>query len=223
MKYVFVIPARGGSKRLPRKNVLLFKNKPLIAHTILYALDEIPNVPIYVSTDNEEIASISKTYHAEVICRPTKLANDISTTAAAVKHAAQYLINKCVDYDYIILLQATNPLRPKNMLKEAIAIIDTQQCDSLATYSYCNRKLLRINAGKLEPVNYYFGQRSQDMEKYLYENGLLYIISREQALNEKVQDRNTYPLIVNHPYGEVDIDTEEDFKIADLYYDLYHA
>ena len=215
MKYVALIPARGGSKRLPRKNVLPLASKPLIAHSIDYAKNE--NIPVYVSTDDEEIINISKEYGAEIIERPAELATDTATTASVLKHAAEYLIKNRVEFDYIILLQATNPLRPKGMIQDAIKIVEEQNPTSLMGVNPIIRKQGRITDNRFEPVNYYFGQRSQDMEVWYYENGLLYFTSKEKCLEGVVMTPDAYPFVVDHIYGEIDIDTLDDFRKAEFF------
>lgn len=215
MKYIALIPARGGSKRLPRKNVLPLAGKPLIAHSIDYA--KIANLPVYVSTDDDEIMRISIEFGAEVIKRPDEYATDTATTAAVLKHAAEYLIQRGVEFDYIILLQATNPLRPKGMLQEAIEIVEMKHPNSLMGVNPIIRKQGRIVQNRFEPVNYYFGQRSQDMEVWYYENGLLYITSKEKCLEGVVMTPDSYPFIVEHIYGEIDVDTMDDFRKAEFF------
>lgn len=222
MKVVTLIPARGGSKRLPRKNVLPFMGKPLITHSILYPKNELgEDTLVFVSTDDEEIADISSQFGAQVIMRPAELASDTASSAVVVKHAAEWLISNNMDFDYMVLLQATNPLRPKGMLNECISILEEKKCSSLVTYSDSHKKLLRKNGETMEPVNYYFGQRSQDMEKFYFENGLLYAMSRESCLKGVIQEPNSFPMIIDHPFGECDIDTLEDFKLAEIYYQIY--
>lgn len=215
MKYIVLIPARGGSKRLPRKNVLPLAGKPLIAHSIEYAKNE--GIPVYVSTDDEEIKDISAQYGAEIIDRPEELASDFATTASVLKHTAEYLMDKGVEFDYVILLQATNPLRPSGMLKNAITVIEEERPASLMGVNPILRKQGRIVNNHFEPVNYHFGQRSQDMEIWYYENGLLYITSKQKCLEGVVMTPDAIPYIVDHIYGEIDIDTIDDFKKAEFF------
>lgn len=221
MKYVVVITARGGSKRLPRKNILNFMGVPLLAHSIQYAQSEIPEVPIFVSTDSEEIANISHFYGAQVIERPEILANDNAKSSDVIKHAANYLKKEGVPCDCIILLQPTNPLRPRGFLIDAMREFERVRPRSLVSYSPSHLKLLKKIGMEMIPVNYEFGQRSQDMELLYYENGLLYLISLESALLGEIQTPTSYPYIIDHPYAEVDIDTLQDFKLAEMYYKMY--
>lgn len=117
MKTIAIIPARGGSIRLPQKNILQLGGIPLIARSILYAqanskiIDE-----IYVSTDDKQIKEIALQYGAKVIDRPRKLSGDFEPTVSALQHVLE---NIDAAVEKVILLQPTNPLRPLNLLKEA--------------------------------------------------------------------------------------------------------
>lgn len=221
MKYITIIPARGGSKRFPGKNTHALKGSPLICHSIEYSLDNPKILGTYVSTDADDIKRISSAAGAEIIDRPAEFAGDHATTASAMKHAVQYLIDKGVEFDYVVLLQATNPLRPKHLLDDAIEIIEKGENDSLFTVNRSEKKLGKIIDGKFVPWNYKFGMRSQDMEPLYYENGLLYITKKELLLQEIIEGPNAYPLVVNHPFGEVDIDTVEDFHYAEYMINQY--
>ena len=214
MKYITIIPARGGSKRFPGKNTHILNGKPLICHSIEYSLQNARVSGTYVSTDAEDIKSISRVAGAEIIDRPDELAGDYATSASVMQHAVKSLIEKGVDFDYVILLQATNPLRPKGILDKALSIIEKTGATSLFTVTKSEKKLGKIIDGKFTPWNYTFGMRSQDMEPLYYENGLLYITSKELLLEGIIEGKDAYPLVVAHPYGEVDIDTKEDFEYA---------
>ena len=215
MKYITIIPARGGSKRFPGKNTHKLNGLPLICHSIEYSLKNDNVVGTYVSTDAEDIKRISIETGAQVIDRPAEFAGDHATTASAMKNAVQCIMSKGVAFDYVVLLQATNPLRPKNLLNEAIDIIEKYGYKSLFTVSRSEKKLGKIIDGKFVPWNYTFGMRSQDMDPLYYENGLLYITSKELLLQEIIEGKDAYPMVVDHPYGEVDIDTIEDFHYAE--------
>jgi CMP-N-acetylneuraminic acid synthetase len=208
---IAIIPARGGSKRLPNKNIKLLGSLPLIAHSIKFA-QENGIEKIVVSTDDDAIKKIAIDYGAEVILRPAELAIDTSPTIDALKHVIQSIPE---DFDTIILLQPTNPLRPKNLLEDALKIMKEQNYDSLMSVSRNHQKFGKISKNKFLPFNYEFGQSSQDLEPLFFENGLLYITNSESILNGEILAGNNFTLIVNHPYSQVDIDTEEDFKFAE--------
>lgn len=220
-KYISIIPARGGSKRFPGKNIRKLKNIPLISYSIDYSLESFLITGTYVSTDDEDIKNISRVAGAQIIDRPVEFAGDYATTASAMKHAVLYLMDKGVDFDFVVLLQATNPLRPTGLLNEAIDIIEKGENDSLFTVNRSEKKLGKIIDGKFVPWNYKFGQRSQDLDPLYYENGLLYITRKDLLLQEIIEGPTAYPLVVEHPFGEVDIDTVEDFRYAEYMLNQY--
>jgi CMP-N-acetylneuraminic acid synthetase len=219
MNNIIIIPARGNSKRLPKKNIMLFNAKPLIAHSIEYAKQNSDIVSeIYVSTDNNDIKQIALQYGAKVVDRPIDISGDTATTVLALKHVIE---NLDTQYENVILLQPTNPLRPKHLLKEAYNKFLKGDYNSLMTVSRIKNKLGKIIDNKFVPINYKIGQRSQDLEPLYAENGLLYITKTRLILEEKILGDNNYPFVINHPYAKVDIDTEEDFKFAKYILDNY--
>lgn len=212
MKTIAIIPARGGSKRLPEKNIKLLDGLPLIAHSILFAKSNSDIISeIYVSTDDEKIKEIAIQYGAKVINRPTELSGDLEPTVSALKHVLSTIEN----VENIVLLQATNPLRPKGLLKEAFGFFQNNNCDSLFTVTRNHQKLGKIVNDKFTPFNYEIGQRSQDLEPLYYENGLLYISKAKLILENIIISENAFPLQVNHLFAAVDIDTQEDFDYAE--------
>lgn len=217
MKYVLLIPARGESKRFPGKNLYPLCGKPLLAHSILYSQRVLPDTEVYVSTDSEEIAAVAREYGAGVIERPAELSGDLSTSDSALQHAAIELLSQGKEFDYMILLQATNPLRPEGMMEEALQVIESGKYDSLFSVTPLVRKLGRLVDGKFVPWNFVFGQRSQDMEPLYFENGLLYISHRDLILNGRIRGDSLYSLIVDHPFGSLDIDIREDFDLVEYY------
>ena len=138
-----------------------------------------------------------------------------------MKHAVEYLLKRGFDFDYVILLQATNPLRPKSLLNDAIDIIEQGNNDSLFTVTKSEKKLGKIINNVFVPWNYKFGQRSQDLDPLYYENGLLYISSKDLLLNEIIEGPTAFPMVVNHPFSTADIDTKEDFLYAKYLIETY--
>lgn len=221
MKVIVVIPARGGSKRLPRKNILPLKNIPLINYSINYAKEELPDVKVYMSSDDKEIKEVSAQAGAIVIDRPLELSGDFVSTAAVLTHASKTLKSVGEDYDYMVLLQATNPLRPKGMLIEALNIIEHEHLNSLFTVSRLDRKLGRIRDNHFLPWNYKIGQRSQDLEPLFYENGLLYITSKDLIDKGVIFNSDSYPMVIDHEFATVDIDSMSDFERAEYILNKY--
>jgi len=219
MKTIAIIPARGGSKRLANKNIHSFGGIPLIAHSILFAqknkaiIDE-----IYVSTNDAAIKEIAQQYGALVIDRPHSLSGDIEPTASALK---QVLESINTEVDNVLLLQPSNPLRPANLLEEAFRIFENGKYDSLFTVSRNHQKFGKIVNTKFHPFNYEIGQRSQDLEPLYFENGLLYISKASLILKNKIISDTAFPLVVYHPFSQVDIDTQEDLDYAEYLYTKY--
>lgn len=221
MRYIAIIPARGGSKRFPRKNIQGFLGKPLIVHSIDYAKSCELIDGVFVSTDDDEIKQVSLQVGACVIDRPVELASDQTSTAEVLRHAVLHLIRQGVAFDDVVLLQPTNPLRPQNLIREAIEKMEQLHLDSLMTVSRSEQKLGKIINDKFVPWNYTFGQRCQDLSPLYYENGLLYITSKELLVHGVVMNENTYPLVVVHPFGGVDIDTINDMIYAEYLAKIY--
>jgi len=212
MKTIVIIPARGGSKRLSNKNVLSLGGIPLMVHSILYAQANSDIVDeIYVSTDDATIKRIALEYGAKVIDRPESLSGDLEPTASALKHVLESVGTEVED---VILLQATNPLRPQNLLAAAFESYEKGNYDSLFTVSRNHQKLGKIVENKFEPFNYTIGQRSQDLEPLFFENGLLYITSSALIMEGIIISKNAFPFEVNSIFANVDIDTEEDLMYA---------
>ena len=211
MKTIAIIPARGHSKRLPNKNVKLLAGIPLLVHSINYAKEHNFIDAIYVSTDNEDIKNIALEHGALVIDRPHELSGDLELTVTALKHVLESIDDAI---ENIILLQPTNPLRPKHLLTEAFQLYKGNAYDSLFTVSRNHQKLGTIEKGIFKPFNYSIGQRSQDLEPLYFENGLLYITKTTHILNNQIITENAFPLIVDHLFASIDIDTQEDFEYA---------
>jgi len=210
-KNLVIIPARGGSKRLPLKNTKLLGEIPLIVHSINYAKENGMD-HIIVTTDDIYIKKIAIDAGVRVIDRPSHLASDISPTVDSLKHVLE---NISESYEIVVLLQPTNPLRPKDLLKNAIKVFENGSFDSLMTVSRDKHKLGKIINNRFLPFNYKKGQRSQDLEPLYFENGLLYLTKVQTVLKGEIIGENNFPYIVNDPYSRVDIDTEFDFEYAE--------
>ncbi|MFT5963708.1 MAG: CMP-N-acetylneuraminic acid synthetase [Flavobacterium sp.] len=219
MKNIAIIPARGGSKRIPEKNIQLLGSLPLLVHSIQYALanSEIIDA-VYVSTDDETIKAIALAHGAKIIDRPSSLSGDMEPTVTALKHVLECIE---VDVENVILLQCTNPLRPDNLLKEAFKVYQRAKCDSLFTVTRNHEKLGKIIENKFLPFNYSIGQRSQDLEPLYFENGLLYISNAEVIRKGKIFSKNSMPFEVNHIFARVDIDTLQDLEYAEYLYQKF--
>lgn len=224
MKYIAVIPARGGSKRLPGKNIKEFCGKPLIYYSIVSAIRCKSIDSVFVSTDDLEIAEVATRYGAEVIIRPDSLSTDTSTTSSVLCHVLNHLDALGFNPEAIVTLQVTNPLRSINLIENAIKIFEEKKdsIDSVITVSENKHKLGKILNGYFKPFFYNLEQRSQDIEKLYFENGLLYITKSVIVLqNESVFGDKVHPFITDNIFGMIDIDTLSDFELGELVFEKY--
>jgi N-acylneuraminate cytidylyltransferase len=215
---VAIIPARGGSKRLPRKNILPFAGVPLLVHSIRQAKVVHLIARTIVSTDDVEIATIAERAGAQVIMRPAELSHDHATTASALRHVLGVLAAKGERADVVVTLQPNCPLRPPALLRRAIALFLKETPDSVVSVTESRHKLGAVRGGYFEP-QYKTGMRSQDMNAQFYENGIVYvsradmIAEREDLFGERMLALETEPL-----YALGDIDTPLDFEVAEFLY-----
>ena len=218
--FLAIIPARGGSKRLPRKNILDLAGKPLIAWTIEAGVKNKYIDKVAVTSDDDEILEISKHYGAEIIKRPEALASDTATTFDAIKHAIDHL----EAYDYIVLLQPTSPLRNFSHINESIERLYTKNADAIISVCEMDHNPLWSNTLPGDGNMSHFlrdeikNKRSQDLEKYYRINGAIYICKTEKLLHEKsffLHD-NIFSYIMDRE-SSIDIDEKIDFELAHLY------
>ncbi len=222
MDILTIIPARGGSKGVPRKNIKLIDGKPLIAHSIESAIKSKLINKIVVSTDNTIIAQISKKYNAEILMRPKKLAKDDSLTIDVITHTLDSLKKeKGFIADLLVLLQPTSPLRTSKDIDNAIKLFLDNYCDSIISVSelehspYWSLKLknsyLKPNFGKE-----YFKKRRQDLPTLYSPNGAIFISTPQYLKKHKTfYSEKTIPYIMPAERS-IDIDTELDFKLAEI-------
>ena len=211
-KYLAIILARGGSKRLPRKNLRNLNGKPLIAHTILSALKCKYLDEVIVSSDNKEILEASKKYGAKIIKRPKYLANDKAKSFDALKHA----IENTLIFDYVVLLQPTSPLRNEKHIYDAINLLEKKNADAII--SVCKIEYNPYGSNIL-PKNFsmqnFLNKRSSEFKNYYRLNGAIYICKINHFLKEKSLFLKNNIYAFEMPREEsIDIDTEIDFKIA---------
>ena len=215
--FLAIIPARGGSKRLPRKNLLDLCGKPLIAWSIEAALKSKYISKVIVSSDDEEILNIAKEYKADFIKRPDELASDTATTFDALKHT----LGNVGKYDYVVLLQPTSPLRSEKHIDEAIELLEEKSADAIISVCEMEHSPLWCNIldENLDMSNFLrdevLNKRSQDLPKYYRLNGAIYICKTEELLENKgfFIRENIFAFKMNKE-NSIDIDEEIDFIIA---------
>ena len=219
-KILSIIPARGGSKDIKRKNIKSLAGNPLIAYTIEASLKSNFIDRTIVSTEDEEIAKIAEKYGSEVIKRPKELAEDKTHTIDVVLHVLDLLNKRGCNFDIIILLQPTSPLRTIKDIRDALETFLENDCESVV--SVCKKKNIfwsfEVANGYLKPIcdRDYLKKRRQDLNYIYAPNGAIYI-STPQNLRKY---RSFYPSKII-PYvmpveRSIDIDNEIDFMLAEL-------
>ena len=218
-KIIAIIPARGGSKGIPNKNIYPICQKPLIAYTIEAAKKSKYIDNVVVSTDSEKISEVSKQYGAKVpFLRPDILASDTAKTIDVLIDALDRLQKNNEKYHTLVLLQPTSPLRSTEDIDSAIELFFANECESLVSVSEVkiNPVLIRkIVDGKACPIlNQSSTVRRQDFEKYYRVNGAIYINKIDKLTGQTSLNDNSLAFIMPSSRS-LDIDTPDDIKEAE--------
>ena len=224
---IAIIPARGGSKRIPKKNIKDFFGKPLIAYSIEVALKSNLFEKVIVTTDDAEIAKIVKEYGAEVpFIRPKELSDDFTGTTDVVNHAVDFLENQGEDYEYICTIYATAPFLQEQYLIEGYEAL--QKSDAVNAFSSTSMPFPIQRTFKLDDngrckmfTSEHYMTRSQDLEEAYQDAGQFYWTNRErqnQSDNTVVFSDISIPIILPRHLVQ-DIDTLEDWKRAEYMYE----
>jgi pseudaminic acid cytidylyltransferase len=227
MSILCVIPARGGSKRIPGKNIKSFLGKPIIAYSIESAIASGIFDEVMVSTESEKIAELAKKYGASIpFLRSVANSDDYTGLAVVLQEVLkEYEIRGSV-FDFVCCILPTAPFITEKKLQDAYGLILTNEYDcvfSVTEYSYPIQRSLKIDDGFIKmnwPEN--INTRSQDLNKNFHDAGQLYII-HSKTLKDKGRlftDRSGCLILSNLEIQ--DIDTEEDWKLAEMKYKLIH-
>ena len=220
---VALIPARGGSKRIPRKNIKTFCGKPMIAWSIEAAFASGCFDRVIVSTDDAEIASIARDCHAEVpFMRKRSLSDDHTTTTAVVIDFIEWFqTNESQSLEWVCCLYATAPFVQADVLRRGLELVTKSDADYLfpvTNYSFPIQRAVRINqAGRVEMFEpKHFNTRSQDLEEAYHDAGQFYWGRTSAWLRSQVIfGPNSIPMPLPRSMVQ-DIDTEEDWNIAEM-------
>lgn len=219
--FLAIIPARGGSKRLPNKNILDFNGQPLISYTIQAALKSKYITKTIVSSDNDTILEIAKQYGSEILKRPGEFASDTATSFEVIQHT---LSQESTSYDYIILLQPTSPLREAKHIDEAISLLMDKNADAVISTCEVDHPIqwnmpLNEDLDLSTFVKNIDTRRSQEQQKHYRLNGAIYITKQEKLLEKEsfFLEKNIYAYIMDKK-SSIDIDDLFDFKIAKLFH-----
>lgn len=214
---IAIIPARGGSKGVPKKNIRPLAGKPLIAWTIEAALRSSVVDRVAVSTDSEEIADVARAYGAEAIIRPRELAEDWSPSEDALLHTLQ-VVGGIDRFEAIIFLQATSPLRTYIHIDEAVTLFRESKADSLLSVNPFHVFLWEEHRGLAESVLFDYNHRPmrQEMTSHFQENGAIYVFKPEILLKRRNRLGGKIVLYKMPEQASLDIDTEMDMIIAEV-------
>ena len=215
---VAVIPARGGSKGLPKKNLVELCGKPLLAWSVMQAKAAESVDSVWVSSDSEEILEVAVAYGAGTIQRPDRFSGDRATSESAWLHAMDWLEEEGISLGRVVAMQATSPLREPHDLDEALQAFETEAYDSLLSVTEIDDFFMWAldSDGQLKSVNHDYRnrQRRQAIEKRYLENGSFYIfrpsILREH--NNRLGGRIGMHVMAKHKMFQ--IDTAEDVRLC---------
>lgn len=218
MKILYVIPARGGSKGIPRKNIKPLNGKPLIYYTIDVARQLTTDENICVTTDDDEIIDVVESYGLKVpFKRPEYLATDTATTNAVLLHAINFYEEKGDFYDVVILLQPTSPLRKTSHVKEALSIYnDSLDMVVSVKESHVASVICSENEyGFLELCFNKSGKRRQDLKSYFEYNGAVYIINIKRLKEVGLSGFTKTKKYIMEEISSFDIDIPLDWVIVE--------
>jgi len=220
-KILAIIPARGGSKRIPKKNIKEFSGKPMIAWPILELKSSNLFCDILVSSDDQEIREIATAFEAIApFSRPRNLSDDFTGTSAVTKHALEWYIENKIKPDLVVTVYPTAVFLSKNDLKKALKLREKSGSEivfSATEYAFPIQRAFFVNEKQeiqmFEPEKY--SERSQDLQKAYHDAGQFYLATTKAVLDETQAFSNySSPLIIPR-YRAVDIDTKEDFELAE--------
>lgn len=221
-----VIPARGGSKRIPRKNIRIFKGKPMIAWSIEAALNSKCFDRILVSTDDPEIAEVARTAGAETpFMRPSELSGDYTGTIPVIAHAIEWGLQNGISASEICCIYATAPFIRTSDICIGYELMMKRKSDyafPVVSYPAPIQRAVKVSGdGRIAMFNpELYATRSQDLEDAYYDAGQFYWGNRDAWLKKKpIFSSDAVPIIVPR-YRAQDIDTEEDWLYAELMFDL---
>ena len=225
MKSVAIITARGGSKRIPRKNIREFCGKPILAYSIEAALASGIFDTVMVSTDDEEIAEVAKRYGAEVpFYRSEKTANDYATTNDVLLEVLEEYRKRGEHFDLACCIYPTAPFVTAEKLKAAVKQLNESDADTLipvVSFSYPPQRAMIVKDGRLVfEYPQYLDSRSQDLEPHYHDVGQFYVFRTESfQRNRKLMIGNILPMVISEMEVQ-DIDNQTDWEIAEMKYRL---
>lgn len=218
MTIVAIIPARGGSKGIPGKNIRSLLGKPLLAYTIEHARNTPSIDHVVVSTDSEQIAVVAEEYGAEVIMRPSEISGDEATSESALLHVLDYLKQTDgYEPDLVVFLQCTSPIRKRDDISRALERFYAEEADSLLSVVPTHAWLWRIENGHPHSYNFDYRNRPRRQERpaEYNENGSIYIFKPWVLRRFNNRLGGKIALYEMDPVTNIDIDTPQDLILAE--------
>lgn len=226
MKKIAIIPARGGSKRIPHKNIKDFYGKPIIAYAIEAALQSGLYDEVMVSTDSEEIANVALKYGAKVpFIRSSDNSNDFATTVDVLFEVLDWYKNNNIDFEFATCIYACAPFVNPKILKDSFDMLLKKKCDCVfpvLAYSHPIQRALKLsNGGEIAAFDdSNSNARTQDLDIAYHDAGMFYTFDVEKLMvNRSLRTQNTFAIEIDELHAH-DIDTEIDWVLAELKYKL---
>ena len=223
MSVLGIIPARGGSKSLPGKNIIELGGKPLLSYSINAAMESGVIDQVVVTTDDQKIATIAEKYGADVVMRPKELATDSCHTFPAIEHAIKTLEDRGDSYDTIVLLQPTSPLRTAFNIRECLKLFhNSKSAESIISVIECEhhpyKSLTKSNGNVTALISEeYLESPRQSLPEAYRPNGALYVLSTNTLLDKRrfyVEPVLAYEMDIR---SSIDIDNIEDLELCEFY------
>lgn len=218
MEILSIIPVRGGSKRIPKKNILPLHGIPLVGHTILHSLKSNMINKTVVSTDSKDIMDVVAGYdNVDIVKRPSIISRDNSTSEEAIKHTLAYLHNKNYTPDIIILLQATSPIRAPGTIDNAINVFIRKKADSLLSVTKNHSFFWVRDKNICKPLNYDYENRpmTQSLSNQFVENGSFYLFKPWIIEQNNSRLGGKIELFEMDYWSSFEIDEIEDFELCE--------
>lgn len=226
MRVLGIIPARGGSKSVPKKNIKKLNGKPLLQYTIEATNDSKLLSRVVLSSDDDDIISVAKALNLEVpFKRPSHLAQDTSPTLPVIQHALHFFQSQNIQFDAVCLLQVTSPFKTGGFIDEAIRKFSDTECDALVSvqkvpteynphwaFEENTEGFLKIATGETNII-----PRRQELPIAYHRDGLIYITKTSVIVEQNSLYGNTLGYIESPKEGNINIDTIEDWEKAESY------
>ena len=223
LKVLAIIPARGGSKGVPRKNIKDLNGKPLIYYSIIEGQRSKYVDKVVVSTEDEEIKKVAQSFNCEVVDRPEEFATDKAKTEPVLQNVLEQLSERGEEYDIMVLLQCTTPFRKAKDIDKAIEYFLEKDADSVVSVNEVSDK---ANPHKIYVINEdgvmerfvketAHLERRQDLPKVYYKNGMIYVVKVDLMKKGDLYGNKSIPFVMDIKY-HVNIDEPFDFVLAEF-------